>query len=84
MKMSGSARLLVNCSSMEVSNLLEFLKSGVVDDHISSIFGITLRSQGGAVVSMVIMVMVPLVMVPSLESGVEVYCELEWRLGSIC
>ena len=51
--MGGATRLSVNCRSIEVSNLLDFLKSGVVDCHISSISGLTLSPQGGAVVPIV-------------------------------
>ena len=58
---------------MEVSNLLNFLKSGVVDSHIYSIFGLALRPKGGAVVPMEIMVQVPLVPILSLEDGVEYF-----------
>ena len=69
--MGDTTRLLVNYPSMEVSNLLDFLKSGVADCRISSIFGITLRPQGGEVVPMGILFPVPLVPVLLLENGVE-------------
>ena len=71
MEMGDATSVLVNCRSVEVSNLLNFLKSGVSDSHISSISGITLRPQVGSVASMEILVPVPLVPEPSLESGVE-------------
>ena len=51
--MGGATRLLVNCRSMEVSNLLYFLKSGVADCRILSISGLMLRTQGGAVVTII-------------------------------
>ena len=71
MKMGSATRLLVNCPSMEVSNLLDFLKYEVADFRILSIFGLTLRPQSGAVVPMGILIPVPLVPLPSLEAGVE-------------
>ena len=58
---------------MEVSNLLDPLKSGVEDFRISSISEITFRSQGGAVVPMGILVPVPLGPLMSLETGVEYF-----------
>ena len=54
-----------------MSNLLDFIKPGVTDFFLSSIFGLALRHQGGAVVTTGILVPVPLVPVLSLESGVE-------------
>ena len=56
---------------MKVSNLLDFLRSGVADCHILSIFGLTLRPQGAAVIPTEILVPVPLVPSLSLEAGVE-------------
>ena len=52
-KMGGATRLLVNCRSMEMSNILDFLKYGVADCHILSISGLKLSPQGGAVVPIV-------------------------------
>ena len=69
--MGGATRLLLNCPSMEVSSLLEFIKSGVEDFRIPSIFGLMLRPQGGAVVTMRILFLVTLVPVLSLEDCVE-------------
>ena len=71
MKMGCATRLLVNCPSIEVSNLLDFLKYGVTDCRILSIFGLALRQQGGALVPMLILVMLPMVPVLSLEAEVE-------------
>ena len=48
-KMGSTFRLLVNCRSMEVSNLLEFLKYGVADCLILSISELTLGPHGGTV-----------------------------------
>ena len=56
---------------MEVSNLLDFLKYGVADCCILSIYGITLRPQGGIEAPMEILVLIPLVTELSLESRVE-------------
>ena len=64
--MDRATRLLVNLTSMEVSNLLDFLKSGVGDCRILSTFYFMLRPQGGSLVPMGIMVPVL-----SLESGLE-------------
>ena len=70
MKISVETRLLENFSSMAASNLLDFLKSGVADFHILSIFGLMLRPQCGALVwSQFIMGI--LVLVLSLEVGLE-------------
>ena len=43
LKIGGATRLLVNCQLMEVSNLLDFLRSGKVDFCISPIYWIALR-----------------------------------------
>ena len=69
--MGGAIRLLVNCTSMEVSNLLEILKYGVMDFHIRSIFRLALSPHGGVIFPMEIMVTVSLVPVLSMENGVE-------------
>ena len=69
--MGGTSRLLVKYLSMEVSNVLDFLKYGVADCRILSIYGLVLRPQGGEVVPMGILVAVPLVPLLSLEAGVE-------------
>ena len=71
MKIGGAIILLVNFQSMEVSNLLDFPKYGVLDCRISSIFAFTLRPQVGAVVPMAILDLVTLVISLSPESGVE-------------
>ena len=61
-KMVGATKLLVKFLSMEVSNLSESLIFGVADCCISSVFGIMMSPQGGAVVvSLVTMeILVPL------------------------
>ena len=51
--MSGANRWLVNCRSMEVSNSLEFIKSGIAGCLLLPISGLTLRPQGGAVVPII-------------------------------
>ena len=56
---------------MEVSNLLEFLKSGVADFRVSSIFGFKLRPKDGPVLPMVFLVLVPLVPLLTLKASVE-------------
>ena len=65
-KMGGKTILLVNCQSMEVSNLLDFLKSGVLDFCVLTIFGLTLIPQVGSVVPMGILFPLPLVPLLSL------------------
>ena len=65
-KMGGTTILLVNCQSMEVSNLLDFLKFGVVDCRVLTIFGLTLIPQVGSVVPMGILFPLPLVPLLSL------------------
>ena len=70
-KMGGATRLLVNCPSMEVSNLLDFIKYELADFRILSIFGLALRPQGGSVVQLGILVPVPLVPLMSLEAVLE-------------
>ena len=69
-KMGGANRILVNCLSMEVSNLLDFFKYGVVDCRLLSISRLMLRPQRGAVAPMKFLVMVPLVPALSLKVGV--------------
>ena len=69
--MGGVTRLLENFPSMAVSNLMDFLKYGVADYRISSIFGITLRSQCGALV-VTLVPMGILVLLMSLEVRGEV------------
>ena len=51
--MGSATRLLVNFHSMEVSNLLDLLRSGVADCLLLQIYRTTLRPQGGAVVPMI-------------------------------
>ena len=60
--MGGVTILLENFPSMAVSNIMDFLKYGVADYRISSIFGLPLRSQSGAVAVIVVPVgiLVPL------------------------
>ena len=57
--MGNATRSSVNCRSMEVSNLLEFIKSRVADFRILSNSGIMLRPQGWEVAPMEILVLVP-------------------------
>ena len=71
--MGGATILLVNFLSMEVSNLLDSLKSWVADCRILSICGLTLRTQVRKVVPLGILVPVPLVLLLSLGAGVEYF-----------
>ena len=70
MKIGGAIILLVNFQSMEVSNLLDFPKYGVLDCRISSIFAFTLRPQVGAVVVLIVLIRIPVTLL-LLEDGVE-------------
>ena len=69
--MGGATRLLVNSWSLEVYNLLDFLKYWVADCHKFSISRLMLRPQSGSVAPMKIVVLVPLFLALSLESGVK-------------
>ena len=51
--MVGATRLLVNFWPMEVSNLLDFMRSGEVDCRLFPISGIMLRPQGEALVPII-------------------------------
>ena len=63
---------------MEVSNILDFIKSGVEDCRISSIFGLMLGPQGGAVASIETLVPGPLFPALSLEAAREYLLILLW------
>ena len=52
-KMGGTTRLLAIYQSMEVSNLLDYLRSGEIDCRISPISWLMLRPQCGAVDPMI-------------------------------
>ena len=71
-KMGGATKLLVNFSSMEVSNLSESLRFGVADCLLFPIPGLHIALEDGAVLVQLVLMEI-LVLLLLLESGVEFF-----------